>query len=569
MTGRRAAFWVLVVVAAAYANSLGNGFSYDDQLIVETNPVVTEGQWSQVLTGAYWQLGESRGALFRPLTTAAFTLQWKLWGGAPLGFHAVNVIIHAVVSLGVLALLWIVLTPVGALAGGIFFAIHPVHVEVVANVVGLSELLAGLMVVSACLLYLEGAEWSPRMRSVRAVGLVALYLLGLGAKEIAVTLPGLLLLFELFRPGKLPDLRRRLSREAPVYFALGVALVAYLAWRGWVLGSIGGEQSAPVFFGVTGGERVLTAVSVWPEYVRLLVAPLALSVDYGPAVMVISRGVTPDVMAGALVLMAAAVAVGLGLRRSAPLGLGVAWIAVAVLPVSNVLFPVGVLLAERILYLPSIGAALVAGAGAWWLLAHPRARIRRLAVAVLPIFAVLLLVRTVTRNPVWFSTFTVIESLNEDHPESFFAHWKRAEGLVRIGLTEEARANYEVAVALAPGHYGLLCAAADFNYRTGDAARSEALLIQAMEVLPDEANAYQLLGGQLLEVGRGRDAHRIVLSGLAQHGSDRQLWAFLAESYVAKGDLEAAVRALSAAMAAEPGVEEDRARLAELVDAMS
>ena len=569
MTGRRAGFWVVLLAVAAYANSLGNGFAFDDQLIVETNSVVTEGQWSQIAGSPYWQSADGTGTLFRPLTTAAFTAQWKLWGNSPLGFHVVNTVAHALVALAVLALLWIMLPPPGALAGGIFFAIHPVHVEAVANVVGLAELLAAFMVVSACLLYLRGADWSPGLRGLRALALVVLYLAGLAAKEIAVTLPGLLLLLELFQPGGWRDVKKRLAKEAPVYVALGVALVAYLAWRGSVLGSLGGEHAAPVFYGVSDAERVLTAVSVWPEYLRLLIAPLALSTDYGPPVLAISRGVTPEVVAGALVLVALIGAVALGAQRNPPLALGVAWVAVAVLPVSNLIFPVGVLLAERILYLPSVGAALAVGAGAGWLLANPRARVRKVAVFALPLVAVVLLVRTVTRNPIWLSTFTVIESLNEDHPESFYSHWKRAEGLARVGMTEEALANYEVAVALSPGHYGLLCAAADFIYKSGDPQRSEVLLLQAIAVLPDQPNAYRLLGGQHLREGRGRHAHQIVLTGLARYGSDHQLWAFLAESYVSKGDLEAAVRALRTAMATEPGLEEDQARLAELLDAMS
>ena len=87
--------------------------------------------------------------------------------------------------------------------------------------------------------------------------------------------------------------------------------------------------------------------------------------------------------------------------------------------------------------------------------------------------------------------------------------------------------------------------------------------------MPHQPNAYRLLAGQFLREGRGRQAHAIALAGLARYGSDRQLWAFLAESYVAKGDLEAAVRALRAALAAGPGVEAHRARLAELQEAMS
>jgi hypothetical protein len=569
MTGLRAGFWVGLIGLAAYLTSLGNGFAYDDELIVRLNPVVTDGEWSEVLQAPYWHFEGTDGTLFRPVTIAAFKAQWALWQGSPLGFHAVNTVVHTLVSLGVLALLWIVLAPPAALAGGIFFAIHPVHVEAVANVVGLAELLAALMVVAAALLYIRGADWGPAMRGVRALGLVVMYLVGLGAKEIAVTLPAILILFEIFRPDAGVGLRRRLSREAPVFLALGAALTTYLAWRGAVLSSLAGETHTWMFYGVDTGERILSAVSVWPEYLRLLVAPVALSVDYGPPVIPIARGMTPQVFGGFLVFAVAVLVVGASRRRSPGLALGVAWIAVALLPVSNVFFPIGVLLAERLLYLPSVGAAFAVGSVAGWLLAHPRARFRQIAVGVLPIAALLLFARTVQRTPVWMSTFTVIQSLNDDQPESYYAYWKRAEGLARVGLTDEARTSYEVSVALAPGHYGLLCAASEFIYRTGDAARSESLLRRAIEVLPHEANAYQLLSIQLLGRGLGRQAHSVVTEGLARYGPERQLWASLAESYVAKGDLEAAARALRAAVGSAPGAEKHEVRLAQILDAIS
>jgi len=569
VTGRRAGFWVLFLAFAAYAGSLGNGFAYDDEVIVETNPVVTEGLWSSVLTTPYWASGQDDGTLFRPVTTAALVAQWRMWRGEPAGFHATNVLLHALVSLSVLALFWMILPPAGALAGGAFFAVHPVHVEAVANVVGLAELLAALTTVSACLLYLKGADWTPLGRGIRAGGMVALYLTGLGSKEIAVTLPALLLLFEFVRPGGGADLRERLKKEAPVYLALGAALVAYLAWRGWVLGEIAGDWPAPAFFGLSVGERLLSAVSVWPEYARLLTVPMALSVDYGPPVITVAHGFTPEVGAGALVAVALVAGFVLSLKRDSALALGLAWLAVALLPVANLLFPVGVLLAERILYLPSVGAALAFGSVAGWWLAHPRARARRGAMLCLPVLGLLLLGRTVARNPVWMSTYSMLESLNRDHPESYYAHWKRAEGLVRVGLPQQARADFDVAVALVPGHYGLLCSAADFMYDSGDTERAEALLRQAIAVRPDQASAYRLLGGQLLQQGRGRDAHRTVLEGLARHGPDRQLSVFLAESYVAKGDLEAAVRALEAVIASGAGLDEDAERLAELLEALS
>jgi len=126
------------------------------------------------------------------------------------------------------------------------------------------------------------------------------------------------------------------------------------------------------------------------------------------------------------------------------------------------------------------------------------------------------------------STYSMPESPDSDHPESWYAHRKRAEGHVRVGLPR-----------------------------------------QAIAVLSHEAGAYRVLGGRFLQQGRRREAHRVVLAGLARHGPDRQLWAFLPASYVAKGDLEAATRALEAIVVSGKGLAEDEGRLAELLEAMS
>lgn len=567
MTGRRAAFWVLALCFATYANALGNGFAYDDELIVVTNPTVTEGGPRDALVRPYWADARGGGTLFRPVTTWAFQLQWHLFDGEPRGFHAVNVLAHAAVALLVLALLWFVLPPFGALAGAAWFAAHPVHVEAVANVVGLAELLAAAAVVGAVLLYLHTADAGPGLRAVRAAVLTVLYVVGLGAKEIAVTMPGLLLFLEAVRPSSTP-LAVRLKREAPLFLALSAALGAYLVWRGWVLGSVTGEHPSPVFFGVDAAGRVFTALAVLPQVVRLLVIPLDLSVDYAPAVLPVLSGPAPEVWAGVVVLVAVAAGVAATWRRVPVAAAGVLWAGLAFLPVSNVLFPVGVLLAERTLYLPSVGGALVVGAIVSAAAALPAARRRAGALAAALALVLLLMVRSVTRNPVWFSTFSVLASLNEDHPESYYAFWKRAEGLARVGLVEEATRQYEAAVGLVPGHYGLLCAAADHLYKAGRVTRAEELLHRARRVMPHQPNAYRLLAGQLLEQGRGREAHRAALEGLARWGSDRQLWAFLAESYVLKGDLPAAVRALDAALAAGGGASE-RARRDQLLEIAS
>lgn len=558
----------LVFTAAVVANLTGllNGFANDDTPIIPLNSVVTQAHWGRALLGPYWPLG--RAGLYRPVTLGSFALEWRLWGGSPLGYHVVNVLVHAVVALLVLVLLRRLVPARPALVGALWFAMQPVHVEAVANVVGRSELYAAAFFLSACLLYLDGAAWRGAARAGRLAGLCALYLLGIGSKEIAATLPVVLILLEVVRPSD-ERLRDRLGREASVYFSLVVMLAGYLLLRWAVLGSLLREVPASWFRGTGAEVRILTALSVWAQYLRLMVLPLRLSSDYAPGVVPIAVGVTPAVVAGGVVFVGWVAAI-VGCRRRAPaISAGLAWFLVTVLPVSNLLFPSGIIMAERVLYLPSVGMALVVGGVVVILLERlPEGRTRRLLGVAGVVLAAVFLWRSETRSPTWKSTATVVKTLMREHPESYVSLRIHAGEFARAGDTARAARDYEAAVRLAPAFYSLLVEAGGFYLRIRHEDHGARLLREAMTLRPDQAAAYTLLAEQRLRLGDGRAAHHIALEGLARAGSDRDLYAILSESYIAKGDLEAAVRARRAALAQDPGSRRDWRRLADLLDAL-
>jgi len=563
----RARAWVLFVAVAAYLNSLGNGFAYDDNAVVLRNDVVTEGRWGEALLGPYWPESREGAGLYRPVTVTSFAAEWRLWKGDPLGFHAVNVAMHALVSLLVLALLTRMVPLSAALAGALLFAVHPVHVEVVANVVGLSELLASLAVLGACLLYLRGAEWEGAGRAARTAGLTLLYLVGLGAKEIAVTLPGVLLLLEAARPGRL-SLWTRLRREVPLFVSMAAVLGAYLLVRVSVLGTFTGEVPAPALRGLTGAERILTAVTVWPQYLRLMVFPRTLSADYAPGVLTVVRSITPAVILGGGVILAWVGGAAVLLRSAPPIGAGLGWFLVTVLPVSNLIVPAGILMAERTLYLPSVGLAMVVGGLVARIPEATPQRTRRLVAALGGVIGLAFMVRTVERNPTWLSTYVVLNTLATEHPESYLALRTRAAGLDRVGDKDTAARFYEQALAVAPRHYGLLTEVGEFFARRRMDDRAEELLRRAVAVAPNQPTAYRLLAEMLIRQGRGREGHHMALEGLARAGPDRELWSLVSEAYIQKGDLEAAVRARRAALGQDPASVDDWNRLAELLDAL-
>lgn len=561
----RAGALVVLLALSAYMNSLGNGFAYDDVRIIEDNPVVTGSRVAAALTTPYWPSAAEGAGLYRPVTVASYAAEWGLFEGGTTGFHALNVLTHGVASLLVFLLLLELVSTGGALAGAAIFAVHPVHTEAVANVVGRAELYAAVFFLAACVLFWRGSGWGGRGRVARLLAIAALYALALGSKEMGVTLPGVLVLLALFQEGDTPRLRR-LVDDAPLFLLLGAVLASYLWVRYLVLGSVAGEIAAPELAGLTVGERLLTAVSLWSHYARLMLFPVDLAADYAPGVLYPAQGFDLEVLGGALTLASLLVGAVVLIRVQPIISLGILWFLVTILPVSNLVVPTGTLLAERTLYLPSVGLALIVG-GVTVALAERARPVRVAALSVALLVGAGFFARTVVRNPSWFSTFTVLEALARDHPDSQMALRARANGLVRTGDPDAAAEIYESALELAPFNYPLLVEVAAFYGRQEDWERAETLLVTAVNAYPSQAAAWQLLTRHLILQDRARDGHAVALRGLKLAGRDRELWALVSESYIVKGDLEASIRARRAALAVDPQSAHDWGRLAELLEA--
>jgi hypothetical protein len=145
--------------------------------------------------------------------------------------------------------------------------------------------------------------------------------------------------------------------------------------------------------------------------------------------------------------------------------LGVVWIGVALAPVANLVFPAGVLVAERTLYLPSAGLALAAGAGlsAWRVRAGTQAR--RLGDAAAALIVVAGGVRTALRVPVWESTTSVYQSVVRDSPRSYFGPLIAGGYAVTEGRLTDALEAYRRAARILPTDNRLSVRAAEMAYR--------------------------------------------------------------------------------------------------------
>jgi tetratricopeptide (TPR) repeat protein len=287
-----------------------------------------------------------------------------------------------------------------------------------------------------------------------------------------------------------------------------------------VLGTFTTHDVAPFIVALPAGTRVTTAVANWAEYARLMVYPRDLVVDYGPAVVLPSTATDPAFWSG-LVVGLGAVALALVAWRRAPVAsLGILWFAAAVAPVSNIAVPIAQWVAERFLYLPSVGFVMVlASAATRW----PRLDIRaRRAVGTAAVLALLALSwRTWTRNATWETSDTVANTLIDEHPEAFRAQWLLGRALLAAGRTDPGFQALDNAIALNPNSMEPYTEKASWLLRLDRPGDAEAL----MRGLPEgrHADREATLVRALVRQGRRGEADLVLQEALARFPRSRVL----------------------------------------------
>ena len=419
MRRRLPAVVVALTAAAVYARTAGFQFVYDDvPIILENDRLHAVARWPALLTNPWWPRG-----LYRPFTSLTLALDWLIGGGSPIPFHVFNLAVHVGASLLVLALAGTLMSPPAALAAALLFAVHPIHVEAVASVVGRAEVLATLFAVAAALLYRAHGQADPspgRSRSVLAAAVFGAVLLALASKESAFATPALLLLMDWAgaREEGVPA-AVRFRRHAGLWAATVVLTAGWLLLRARILGGLAGDYPAPGLGGTTAWQRVLIMLPLVPEYLRLFVFPARLSADYSPNFVPASPVFTARSLLGLGVLVGAVALAVAGRRRAVPVTFGIAWIGAALLVIGNVLVPSGVLVAERTLYLASVGACLALGWGWGWILE----RRADAAWALLLVGVTAGGLRSWTRTTVWRNADSFFPAMVRDAPGSFRSDW--------------------------------------------------------------------------------------------------------------------------------------------------
>jgi hypothetical protein len=290
-----------------------------------------------------------------------------------------------------------------------------------------------------------------------------------------------------------------------------------------VVGGIGPSRLDPSIEVLSSGwHRILTALQAWPIAARVFFFPVTLLADYGPRILLPINSWNSLAVLGATMVVALVgggiIALGKGRGVWA---LALLWFPIALLPVSNFLIPIGVLVAERTLYLPSVAVAFAfAGLSS---AARQRADLRKPALALAMMVPLLFAVRSTIRVPEWKSTDSILLALVRDRPDAFRGLWHKARIARARGDAEAALRTYDEALKAWPFREGLVKEAAVFGTSQGRAAWARDVAFYGTQRWPQTVDFHRIVAGNALDLGDTATAVRTLRQALQRHPNDKIL----------------------------------------------
>jgi protein O-mannosyl-transferase len=442
---------ILLVSFGVYFNALFNGWVLDDFPQILQNPWVKSAKYlPEIFSTNAWAFDARESSYYRPLVQVIYMTTHYVFGLRAWGFHLVNLIVHAGVS--VLAFLIICrLVPqskdrrfalLPALLGGLLFATHTIHTEVVAPIMGVHDLSFTFFYLLSFYLYIESGETNKRSHHFCSV---AAFLVALFCKEPALTLPVILAVYDVAVKKQKLFSSSALRRYAPYAVAFGI----YLIVRFYALGGVVNVHERTTVL-----SAYVYAINVFPlfaKYLEKLFVPVNLNIlhVYHPIRSILE----PTAVLSLLVSAISAALVVVAWRRNRVAFLGCVLIVLPLLPalyLPGLNQPIDAAFAERYLYLPSFGLVIVVSS----LLGSVNARRPSTSAALAAVAAVVIVlfgVGTLARNPVWKNNYTLWSDAVKKSPDSPAAHRDLGYALLYHKKdVEDARKEFDIAVRLKP-----------------------------------------------------------------------------------------------------------------------
>ncbi|XP_034614099.1 protein O-mannosyl-transferase TMTC4 [Trachemys scripta elegans] len=536
-------YWAKIIVGLiscmCFANSYDGDFVFDDsEAIINNKDLRAETPLGDLWHHDFWggKLSSNTShKSYRPLTVLTFRINYLFAGGFhPVGFHVINIILHCAISVLMVDVFSILLgglqysskgrrlnlAPKASLLAASLFAVHPVHTECVAGIVGRADLLCALFFLLSFLGYCKAFRENKEGNHFSILWVLASVLLGAIAmlcKEQGITVLGLNAVFDALVINKLNILeliqkvlhtdkslenvglfKKGLLFRITVLLSGGATMLC-MRWR--IMGTgppAFTEVDNPASFADSLFVRAINYNYYYSLNAWLLLCPWWLCFDWSMGCIPLIKSVSD----WRIIALAALWFCLIGLicqalcsqdshkRRILTLGLG--FLIIPFLPASNLFFRVGFVVAERVIYLPSIGYCMLLTYG-FSLLSKQAKKKKMLAAAVLGILLINVL-RCVIRSNQWRSEEQLFRSALSVCPLNAKVHYNVGKNLADKGNQTAAIKYYREAVRLNPKYVHAMNNLGNILKERNELQEAEGLLSLAVQIQPDFAAAWMNLG---------------------------------------------------------------------------
>ncbi len=528
-------FLLMLSLAAAglfYSNIYNNEFIFDDHDIIVNNKAIRDiTDLRTVLTTNYWH-EQANAGLYRPMIFLLYAVDYAFWGTNPTGYHITNVVFHlltCILLFGIVSYFSKDLLVQGLAV--LMFAIHPVHAEAVTGVVGRAEVVGTCFFCLSWVLFLiRYCTGRGGIVSLSIVGSWVAYFLALASKENMFVLPVVLFLSMLF-------FDRKFYWKKTFFFLLPYAIVfiIYMTLRFSVIASIGPQGTERFFHDTAPFAIFLTMLRVFAFYWKLLLIPTDLLASY-------RHWQVSKSLFDWRVLLSIPIVAGwlfsavLFFRQKKLWQFCLIFMLVALFSVSNII-PIGDIMAERFLYLPSIGFSIIFALVLLALIRHARRYISfKWGVVYLLIVTLFFGVDLMVRNAQWRDGILFWKTTLKDIPDSYSAYTNLAFSYTDKKMYSHAIAAVNRSLALNPNAYVSQKLRARLLYDTG---KYDEAMKQASTMIKTDATqyaGYDYMALSLMRAGKAEQAISICERGISVVNNKQPLYYTLIRIFLNMGD---------------------------------
>ena len=399
---------IFLFAALIYANTIGHDFVLDDKIVITHNQFtkkglngIAESFTSDSMTGFF---GKDKklvaGGRYRPLTMAIHAIEYEFFGNDPLPYHAINILLYALIAMMLFKVLLRLIPPEGevqlfSLAGlaTLIYIAHPLHTEVVANIKSQDELLSVLFAVLAWWTWLKIYADSSLKKWLLPS---ALLFLSLMSKESTIS-------FVLLIPlSGIMILGHKVKNASILGGSLVLAALAYVALRYSVIGSakldVAKELMNNPFLNANSSEKFATIFLTYLEYFKLLIFPHPLTHDYYPKHIPIVDWSNLKVILS-LLIHAGLIFLAFLKRKDQFLIFWIIFYFASFFLYSNLLFNIGTFMNERFMFVSSLAYCVLFA----YLLKSLLQKQRSLMTGAMLIVTLGYAALSIARNPDWES----------------------------------------------------------------------------------------------------------------------------------------------------------------------